>query len=165
MTTYLPMLGLLLCGLVWVHVDFIAIIVAFTLLFTLPVLAVIFLVYLALTVKGFVINNRELRLEGFTGLIVLVLLIFSPLLSLAAVEKIKKTKAEAIINDLEEYRQYNGRYPSDLATIDRDNDLITLTYSYNFSADTYSLKFKNGGLINHVYDSTDKQWWVYGWND
>ncbi|MBD0257837.1 MAG: hypothetical protein ICV83_19150 [Cytophagales bacterium] len=154
----------LLAGAFWIHIDYLVVIAAFTGFFLIPLIGLVFVLYLIIFIGGLVNNRVQSKRQGLTGLSVIIIFVVSPFLSTWVIDKFNKYRGEALIEQIELYRKYKGHYPHNVRALD-DNRLLLLTYSYHSKTEYYSISFKNGGMITTKFDSRIRKWVDYGWND
>ena len=155
----------LLVGATWIHVDYLVIIFVFFLIGLVPLLGFVFMLFLVVFVGGLTNKRDQSKREGLTGMALVFIFVFSPLVSTRAVDRFNKYRGEALIEHVEQYRKRQGRYPATVAELDHVNKLLLPAYSYYGDTGHYAIRFRNGWMITTVFDSRSGQWVDYGWND
>ena len=150
----------LLVGVTWIHIDYLVIIVVFFLIGLVPLLGLVFMLFLIVFIGGITKKQAQSRMEGLTGMIVIFILVVSPFISTRAVDRYNKYRGNALIEQLEQYHKRKGRYPADVAELDHVNKLLLPAYFYH-SHDHYSIRFQNGWMITTGYDSRTRAWVDY----
>ncbi len=155
----------LLAGAVWVHIHYLVVIFAFAAIFLIPLLGLVFVLYLIMFIGGLMNNRVQSKRQGLAGLVVIVIFVGSPFLSIWVMDKFNKYRGEALIEQLEQYRKDKGHYPPYIKALNNGSKPVLLTYTYNSRADHYSISFKKSGVITTRFSSRARKWVDYGWND
>ena len=107
--------------------------------------------------------DKKLK-HGVFALTIIPLFVLSTMTSTFGTEFIQKTRCQKHISKIEEIKNQEGFYPKDYHT--------TFGIEYNYSknnkftnTECYSLEFERGFFIKEVYNSYNKEWKSYGWND
>jgi hypothetical protein len=155
----------LLVGATWIHIDYLVIIVAFFLIGLVPLLGLVFMLFLVVLIGGLINKQAQSTREGMTGMALVFIFVFSSFFSTWAVDRFNKYRGAALIEQLEQYRQRKGCYPATVAALDHVNKPLLPAYYYYGDTGHYAIRFKNGWMITTVFDSRSRQWVNYGWND
>lgn len=150
----LVILGTAAVGLAWIQIPIAALIVFTFAIFIVPLLLFLFLWFLRLAID----KETKDRQHGRKGLLILGILVITPFLSIETVDFFQKIKAEKLITAIEEYKQRNGCYPTDLSSIGSRNKYRGIIYSYGCQTDLYSVSYSNGTFSGSVYHSWNSSW-------
>ncbi len=163
--SYVWMAIALLVGVTWIHVDYLVVIFVFFFIGLVPLLGFVFMLFLVVFVGGLTNKRDQSTREGLTGMALVFIFVFSSFVSTRAVDRFYKYRGEALIEQLEQYRKRQGRYPAAVAELDHVNQLLLPAYSYYGDTGHYAIRFENGWMITTVFDSRSGQWVDYGWNN
>jgi|GEM_PF-3049405 len=155
----------LLVGTTWIHVDYLVIIFIFFLIGLVPLLGFVFMLFLVVFVGGLTNKKAQSKREGLTGMALVFIFVGAPFFSTRVVDRFCKYRGETLIEQLEQYRKRQGRYPATVAQLDHVNKLLLPAYDYYGDTGHYAIRFKNGWMITTVFDSRSGQWVDYGWNN
>jgi hypothetical protein len=150
-----------LIGVTWIYVDYLVIIVVFFLMGLVPLLGLVFMLFLIVFIGGVAKNQAQSKREGLTGMAVILIFVVSPFFSTWAVGRFNKYRGNALIEQLEQYRKRKGHYPADVAELDQVNKLLLPAYFYHSQTDHYSIRFQKGWMITTGYDSRRGEWVDY----
>jgi len=118
------------------------------------------LIFIFLLLFGLIRFNKSIIVSSVRFLLPLVIFVSSQILSCFFVEKYQKFQCNKLIVKLEKYKQINNIYPESL-----NNDMTLKGINYRSLENGYELSFGRGFLVSEVYNSTQKIWESYGWND
>ncbi len=155
----------LLVGATWIHIDYLVIVFVFFLIGLVPLLGFVFMLFLIVFVGGLTNKRAQSKKEGLTGMAIVLIFVFTPFVSTQVVDRFNKYRGETLIEQLEQYRKRQGRYPGNVAQLENVNKLLLPDYHYYRDTGHYTIRFKNGWMITTSFDSRSKQWVDYGWND
>jgi hypothetical protein len=161
---YLKLLVIFILGLIWVHIDVVVILFAFSAILIAPVILFLFVYYIMRVIKAIRTKDNELRRHSLFGLMSCVLFFVAPVLSTVAAETYLRSKSETIIEELEEFKTRKGTYPESLADIGEGNPFRLVEYR-KVDGDHFTIQYTSPGIVRKQYASQDSTWNVYGWND
>ena len=141
-------------GAVTPFIDYFVVIQMFYLLIPFGII----LIFSALT---FVINLIKFKKNVFKQNLTLYALIIpifltSQIISTFFIDKIQRFRSEKIISKLEENQ---SEYPKTL------NSNFGIKYMKLKNENTFELEYNRGFFVREVYQSKDKKWESFGWND
>jgi len=154
----------MLLGLIIPHFDIFIVIIFFWWIW-LPLLLVLFIYFLILGLS--VLRQKEKVISGIaiTGLISILLIFTTPILSISIVDKYYKIKANNLINELESFKDKHGNYPESLIEINKSENVFNVKYYYIADKDNYMISYKRDGIVRVKYDNERRHWQNYGWKD
>ena len=141
-------------GAVTPFIDYFVVIQMFYLLIPFGII----LIFSALT---FVINLIKFKKNVFKQNLTLYALIIptfltSQIISTFFIDKIQRFRSEKIISKLEDNQ---SEYPKTL------NSNFGIKYMKLKNENTFELEYNRGFFVREVYQSKDKKWESFGWND
>ncbi|MFD2907402.1 hypothetical protein ACFSX9_01510 [Flavobacterium ardleyense] len=155
-TTFFQVIYLIIIilGIIIPFIDYVVVVEMFFLL--LP-----FGIILFLSIIIFIFNlikyKKEILKQTSTKLIFIIpLFLFTQITSCFLVDKIQNFRSERLI-DLLEIKKEN--YP------DSFNTSFGIEYKKAINENKFELKYSRGFMVNEKYDSKNKMWRSYGWND
>jgi len=127
----------------------------FFLLIPFSIIFVVTLIYLIVSLLNKKLNNRK---EIFIFSI-LPIFIISQLISGFTVEKIQRLRSNHIISEIEKIKTETGIFP------EKYDLVMGIEYIRMKNKDSFVIKYSRGFMVTEKYDSKNKNWKSYGWND
>jgi hypothetical protein len=149
-------IALFIIILIGIFVPFIDSILIFEMFFLLIPFAIIFvltLIYLIVSLINKKLNPRK-ALFVFS---ILPIFVISQLTSDFVFDRIQRFRIKRAIVELEKSKNNNGEFPKNID--------LKMGVEYTAGENGYAFKYSRGFLETVRYNSTDKEFVVYGWND
>lgn len=151
----IALLIIILTGLIVPFISSLIIIQMFFLLFPFVIFFVVTLIYLIISLLNKNLNYRK----AIFVISILPIFIFTQIISGFTVNKIQRLRSNRIITEIEKFKSKNGVLP--------ENYPITAGIEYIKTKDKkhFEIKYSRGFMVTEKYDSENKIWRSYGWND
>jgi len=149
-------IALFIIILIGIFVPFIDSILIFEMFFLLIPFAIIFvltLIYLIVSLINKKLNPRK-ALFFFS---ILPLFVIAQLTSDFVFDRIQRFRIKRAITEIEKSKDKTGSFP--------ENIDLAMGIEYTSGENGYGFKYSRGFLETVRYNSTDKEFVVYGWND
>jgi hypothetical protein len=151
-------IALLIIILIGIVVPFIPSLTVIEMFFLLIPFAIIFVVTLIYLIISLIDENTDTRKALFIFSI-LPIFIISQIVSGFTVDKIQRVRSNRIISELEQIKSENGILPEKY-------DLIAgIEYIRMKDNEHFIIKYSRGFMVTEKYESENKNWKSYGWND
>ena len=139
-------------------VPFVPTLMAIEMFFLLIPFAIIFGMSLIWLIVSFLNKNLNSQKALFIFSI-LPIFLFSQILSGFTVDKIQKFRSIRIISEIERLKFENGILPNKFELI------AGIHYTKTKNKEHFRIEYSRGFMITKKYDSENKNWKSYGWND
>ena len=139
-------------------VPFVPTLMAIEMFFLLIPFAIIFGMSLIWLIVSFLNKNLNSQKALFIFSI-LPIFLFSQILSGFTVDKIQKFRSIRIISEIERLKFENGILPNKFELI------AGIHYTKKKNKEHFRIEYSRGFMITKKYDSENKKWKSYGWND
>ena len=144
--------------LIGIIVPFIPSLTVIEMFFLVIPFAIIFLVTLTYLIMSLLNKNLNIRKALFVFSI-LPTFIISQIASGFTVDKIQRLRSNRIITEIEKLRSETGILP------EKYDVVAGIEYIKMKDNAHYVIKYSRGFMVTEKYDSENKNWRSYGWND
>ena len=141
--------------IIGIIIPFIPIVAFAEVFFGIIPFSIIIVFGLTLTIIA-IIQKRDLRSALFILLIV-PFFVITQILSGYVVNKIQRFRSENMIAEIERLKMDRGFYP--------ENYNAKFGIEYSKDSNDYKLEYSRGFLVTEKFNSRDRTWKSYGWND
>ena len=149
-------IALFIVILIGIFVPFIDAILIFEMFFLLIPFAIIFIVTLIFLIIS-LINKKLNQRKAIFAFSILPLFVLSQLTSDFLFDRFQRFRVKRSIIEIEKSKDKTGTFP--------DNIDLQMGIEYTAGENGYGFKYSRGFLETVRYNSTDKEFVVYGWND
>ncbi len=151
----IALLIIILIGIVVPFIPSLTVIEMFFLLIPFAIIFVVTLIYLIISL----INENIDTGKALFIFSILPIFIISQIVSGFTVDKIQRVRSNRIISELEQIKSENGILP-------KKYDLIAgIEYIRMKDNEHFVIKYSRGFMVTEKYESENKNWKSYGWND
>ena len=145
---------IIILGIIIPFIDYAVVVEMFFLL--LPFGIILFLSIIILIINLIKYKEKILKQTSTKIILIIPLLLFTQVITGFVVDKIQNCRSERIINLLE---KNNENYP------DSFNTSLGIEYKKAINENQFELKYSRGFMVDEKYNSKNKMWKSYGWND
>lgn len=146
---------IILIGIIVPFIPSLTVIEMFFLLIPFAVIFVVTLIYLIISL----INENIHTGKALFIFSILPIFIISQIVSGFTVDKIQRVRSNRIISELKQIKSENGILPEKY-------DLIAgIEYIKMKDNEHFVIKYSRGFMVTEKYESKNKNWKSYGWND
>lgn len=149
-------IALLIIIILGVFVPFIDSVLIFEMFFLLIPFAIIFVVTLIYLIIS-LLNKKLSTRKAMFAFSILPIFVISQLTSDFLFDRFQRFRIKRVITEIEKSKDKTGEFPK---TID-----LPMGIEYTAGENGYGFKYSRGFLVTVRYNSTDKEFVVYGWND
>lgn len=144
--------------LIGVFIPFIPTLVIFEMFFLLFPFAIFFIVSLIFLIVSIILKNENRRM-AFSIFLILPIFILSQLASSFSVDQIQRLRSTHIITKIEKIKAETGNLPEEY------NINYGIEYRKMENKEHFIIMYSRGFLITEKFNSENRIWGSYGWND
>jgi hypothetical protein len=149
------LLSIVLIGIIVPFVPSLTVIEMFFLLIPFIIIFVVTLTYLIMSL----LNKKRNTGKALFIFLILPIFILSQIISGFTVDKIQRLRSNRVISELEKIKSKNEILPEKYELI------AGIEYIKMKDNEHFTIKYSRGFMVTEKYDSKNKNWRSYGWND